>query len=276
MNIREIEPAFEKINERLLALEECAHKHVDDETDPVTTALQEIVPEHESEPEPEQEPEPEPEHEEENTQEQEAEPEPEPEPEPEQEEENTQEQKAEILTQPDTESEVELEGKFPDSEIPLNELVAMDVRPFGAADVANAIMNHPKLKHARELVMKPETGVMEKVQSFRFTDGTFMVPSRETFQRLVAETKIDEVEWVKDVSDCEDICLRFNAKSIELGINSCGRIMSWSGGHCFIIAIVRDDESLGFAFLEPQTDTLLTDEIGEGMYSLENCLIIIN
>ena len=270
MNIREIEPAFEKIHERLLALEECAHKHVDDETDPVTTALQEIVPESQALQESEPESEPEPEHEEENEQEQEAEPE------PKHEEENEQEQEAEISTQPDTESEVELEERFPDGEIPLNELVAMDVCPFGAADVANAIMNHPKLKHARELVMKPETGVMEKVQSFRFTDGTFMVPSRETFQRIVAETNIDEVEWVKEVSDCEDICLRFNAKSIELGINSCGRIMSWSGGHCFIIAIVRDDESLGFAFLEPQTDTFLTDEIGEGMYSLENCLIIIN
>ena len=154
--------------------------------------------------------------------------------------------------------------------------IASDVKPYKVAEVINAAMNHPKLRHARELVMKPETGVMEKVQSFRLTDGTFMVPSREVFERVVLETKIDEVEWVKDVADCEDISLRFNARCIELGLNSCGRVMSWSGGHCFIIAIVRDGDSLGFAFLEPQTDEFLTDALGEGQYSLDNCLILIN
>ena len=255
MKIQDIVPAFEQLNRRLEVLEEHAHTHKgsEDKGDPVTSALEEIF----DEPEPEQAAEqPEPE--------QETEPDPEP------------EQEAEISTEANTESEAESESRFPADDIPLSELVSLDVRPFDAADVANAIMNHPKLRHARELVMKPETGQMEKVQSFRFTDGTFMVPSRETFERLVAETKIDEVEWVKEVSDCEDICLRFNAKCIELGINSCGRIMSWSGGHCSIIAIVRDGDSLGFSFLEPQTDKFLTDEIGEGMYSLENCLIIIN
>ena len=183
-----------------------------------------------------------------------------------------------IGLQPDTAGGAEADATFQEDKdnVPFSELVATDVRPFSAAAVANAIMNHPKLRHARELVMKPETGVMEKVQAFRFTDGTFMVPSRETFERLVRETKIDEIEWVKNVSDCEDICLRFNAKCIELGINSCGRIMSWSGGHCFIISIVRDSDSLGFAFLEPQTDQLLTDEVGDGKYSLEDCLIIVN
>lgn len=254
MNINEIVPEFEEIKSRLGALEQQAHVHQGEEAeDAVTSVLEEIVDENTEETAPEQETEPETE------------------PEPEQE----QEQEAEISTQANTQSEAEPEGRFSD-EIPLYDLVSMDVHPFSAADVANAIMNHPELRHARELVMKPETGVMEKMQSFRFTDGTFMVPSRETFERLVRETKIDEVEWVKEVSDCEDICLRFNAKCIELGINSCGRVMSWSGGHCFIIGIVRDGDSIGFAFLEPQTDQFLTDEVGHGQYSLDNCLIIIN
>ena len=258
MKIQDIVPAFEQVNRRLEVLENHAHTHEgsEDKGDPVTSALEEIFDESEPEQDAEQ---PEPE------QEVEAEQETEPEP----------EQDAAIELQPETENEVEPESRFPD-DLSLSELVSMDVRPFGAADVANAIMNHPKLRDARELVMKPETGVMEKMQSFRFTDGTFMVPSRETFERLVSETKIDEVEWVKEVSDCEDICLRFNAKCIELGINSCGRVMSWDGGHCFIIAIVRDGDSLGFTFLEPQTDQFLTDEVGEGMYSLDNCLIIVN
>ena len=242
MNVQDIVPAFEAINERLNALEKKAHTHEDKE-DPVAEALEEIFDEDESE-------------EQESESEAEAEPEPEP----------------EIDASADTGNEVDPEERFSEE----SELATLDVRSFSAADVANAIMNHPKLRHARELVMKPETGVLEKVQAFRFTDGTFMVPTREAFEQLVKDTKIDEIEWVQDVSDCEDIALRFNAKCIELGMNSCGRVMSWSGGHCFIIAVVRDGDSLGFAFLEPQTDQFLTDEVGEGMYSLENCLIIIN
>lgn len=238
MNIVEIPKRFNEIERRLKSLEGTQHSH--DEPQPEQT-VEQLDAEQENKPEPEAE----------------------------------EDVGGEIELQPETESEVESEDRFPDDR-QLSALVSLDVYPFSAADVANAIMNHPQLRDARELVMKPETGVMEKMQSFRFTDGTFMVPSRETFQRLVAETKIDEVEWVKEVSDCEDICLRFNARCIELGINSCGRIMSWSGGHCFIIAIVRDGDSLGFAFLEPQTDKFLTDEVGEGRYALDNCLIIIN
>ena len=152
-----------------------------------------------------------------------------------------------------------------------------DVVEYSASDIATALISHPELSEAREYVMHPETGRVEKMQAFRFTDGTYRVPTREMFQRIVDETKIDEIEWVAEKSDCEDISLRFNARCIELGLNSCGRVMSWSGGHCFIIAVVRDEEGLGFACLEPQTDKILSsDELGEGSYSLENCLILIN
>ena len=165
-----------------------------------------------------------------------------------------------------------------DAEAVLKDDIETDVRTYGVQNVVAGLMANPKLKNAREKVMDPSTGELREVQAFRLTDGTFRVPSIEMVERIVAETDIDEIEWVKGVQDCEDISLRFNAKCLELGINSCGRVLSWSGGHCFIICMAYDATgTLVFKFLEPQTDQFLSDEqVGSGMYSLENCLIIIN
>lgn len=272
MKINEIAPKFEEIDERLGSLESMQHSHEDDEEASEVVELPEGVP---TEISPESLVE-EPESADEETPDEEV----------------SAEEGSDPPVEEDTEEEVDIDttrfhtetqsAATPDKvdsvvdNTDLKDVIAADVKPYKVAEVINAAMNHPMLRNARELVMKPETGQMEKVQSFRLTDGTFMVPSREVFERVVLETKIDEVEWVKDVTDCEDISLRFNARCIELGLNSCGRVMSWSGGHCFIIAIVRDEDSLGFVFLEPQTDQFLTDEVGEGQYSLENCLILIN
>ncbi len=279
MKLTEVEPRIEELTNRLITLQKCFEAHT---RSPVDDAHVEAVDPASMDP-PAALPKPE------------VEPEVEPEAEatearvPEASEETVEASDPPIAETPEEEEvDIDFERFHKETEsaatpaevasvdLDLSAVIAQDVKPYKIVEVINAAMNHPKLRNARELVMKPETGQMEKVQSFRLTDGTFMVPSREVFERVVAETKIDEVEWVKDVTDCEDISLRFNARCIELGLNSCGRVMSWSGGHCFIIAIVRDGDSLGFAFLEPQTDQFLTDEVGEGQYSLENCLILIN
>ena len=157
----------------------------------------------------------------------------------------------------------------------LQALVEKDAKLFPADAVARAICKHPILGSAREDVFIMEEARSIKAQPFRLTDGNFRVLSRPMIEKVVAETKIDQVKWMEDVSDCEDIALRFNARCLELGFNSCGRVLSWSGGHCFILFIVRgEDDELDFLFLEPQTDAFI--EPGEGQYSMENTLILIN
>ena len=107
-------------------------------------------------------------------------------------------------------------------------------------------------------------------------DGRHVFRAQSTvIERIVQETKIDALDWSADVSDCEDICLRFNSRCLELGLNSCGRVLSWSGKHCFIVFISRDENGeIDLLFFEPQTDRFI--EPGEGKYNMENALILIN
>ena len=157
----------------------------------------------------------------------------------------------------------------------LKKAIKEDLVRFGANDVANAMIRHPVVRRCRESAFVMETGETVKTQPFRLTDGTFFVLSRPVIERIVQETKIDALDWSADVSDCEDICLRFNSRCLELGLNSCGRVLSWSGRHCFVVFISRNEGGeLDLLFFEPQTDRFV--EPGEGMYNMENALILIN
>ena len=116
----------------------------------------------------------------------------------------------------------------------------------------------------------------EKGQSYplRLPDAKYYVPSRDMLDRILKDTKVDEVEWVKDKEDCEDIARLFVQRCNDIGINSVGRVCAWSGGHAFCVAIVQDGTSVDFVFLEPQTDEIITDM--KDMYDITNALIIIS
>lgn len=187
---------------------------------------------------------------------------------------------AEIDEQTATDAEIDKETVEDTSEdaAPFSELrsaISEDASLFTAGDVMQAYLKHPELIKARETVWDMDSGKERKMQPVRLTDGNFKVLTKPMIEQVVAETKIDEVEWAADVSDCEDICLRFNSRCLELGFNSCGRVMSWAGQHCFIVFLYRDETNkLGFLFFEPQTDQFITEFVDN--YSLENCLIVIN
>lgn len=176
-------------------------------------------------------------------------------------------------------SDPEPKPKAPDTDddfAELKQLIKDDSVEFSSNDVLNTFMSHPILRNVRENAFVMETGEHVKVQPIRLTDGNYKVVSMATIEEVAKQTKIDQVEWVADVSDCEDICLRFNSRCLELGMNSCGRIMSWSGNHCFIVFLYRtEDNQVNFAFFEPQTDQFVALD-SEPKYSSENCFMIIN
>ena len=73
------------------------------------------------------------------------------------------------------------------------------------------------------------------------------------------------------------------AEAHSYGLNSVGRVKSWSGGHAFNAAVVSvGDGDLELVFFEPQDQTkdkIVTEEeiLGDenSKYSLENALVII-
>ena len=186
----------------------------------------------------------------------EAEPEPEPEP--------------DAASDNDTAAD---EGTAPD----FTELMAAveeDVKEYSQAVVNTAFYAEVCKKFNCWETVQLRDGGTGQSYPLRLPDGEYYVPSREMLDRILKETKVDEVEWVKDKEDCEDIARLFVQRCNDIGINSVGRVMAWSGGHAFCVAVVQDGTSVDFVFLEPQTDQIITDM--KDMYDISNALIIIS
>lgn len=157
----------------------------------------------------------------------------------------------------------------------LKRAIERDVKAFSQNEIANAMLNELCIKFGcRESAYVMEEGRSINVQPFRLTDGTYKVVSRNMLQRILRETKVDAIEWQSDSYDCEDIARKFATRCADLGINSVGRVMSWSGRHAFCIAVVQSGDGVAFEFIEPQTDEFI--EVLEGKYDLSNALIVIS
>ena len=157
----------------------------------------------------------------------------------------------------------------------LRQAIDDDSEDVSSGEIANALLNQVCVgMDCRESAFIMEKGESVRTQPFRLTDGTYKVVTRETIERLVKETKVDEIEWTAEEYDCDDIARKFVTRCVDLGLNSVGRVMSWSGKHAFNIAVIREGNGIEFVFIEPQTDEFI--EPGDGAYSLENALIIIS
>lgn len=156
----------------------------------------------------------------------------------------------------------------------LIEAISGDVKEVGANDVANMLLNDVCIKHnCREDVFIMEKGDNVRGQPFRLTDSTYKVVGDDMFDRILRETQVDAIQWQSNDYDCEDIARKFVTRCVDLGINSVGRVMSWSGGHAFCVAIIQDGKGVKPVFVEPQTDQII--ESLTGKYSLDNALIVI-
>ena len=150
-----------------------------------------------------------------------------------------------------------------------------DLTEFSAKQVGQALLDKVCIPYGcREKVFIMEKGDSVRAQPFRLTDKYYKVLPIDRIQLVLDKTKVDEIEWEAEEYDCDDIARKLVTRCVDLGINSVGRIMSWSGEHAFCIAIVYDGDELDFVFIEPQTDEIITSL--EGKYDLSNALIIIS
>ena len=153
-------------------------------------------------------------------------------------------------------------------------VVAHDMKEYTQETVNAAFYSEVCKKFNCFETVQLRNGTTGQSYPLRLPDAKYYVPSRDMLDRILRETKVDEVEWVKDKEDCEDIARLFVQRCNDIGINSVGRVMAWSGGHAFCVAIVQDGTSVDFVFLEPQTDEIITDM--SDMYDITNALIIIS
>lgn len=157
----------------------------------------------------------------------------------------------------------------------LREVVQADVKECSTSEVMDIFFRTPVLNQSRSSAFIMETGESVRSQPVHFTDSVSYVVREETFDVIIRETSVDQIQWHSEMGDCDDIARHFaNVCRMKLKINSVGVVFAWSGGHCFNIAIVRDNDSdnLKYVFLEPQSDRKI--EVGEGMYNIENALIV--
>lgn len=157
----------------------------------------------------------------------------------------------------------------------LSEAIRESVRDVDVSEVANLLLNKVCIPlNCREDAFIMETGETVRAQPFRTTDKIYSVPTFEMLQRVLRETQVDAIKWQRETMDCEKIARLFTTRCCDLGIDSVGRVCSWSGGHAFCVAIVFKGENLDVVFIEPQTDEIITELTGK--YDLTNAFMLLS
>ena len=126
----------------------------------------------------------------------------------------------------------------------------------------------------RERVRNLETGKVVRVKPFRLTDRVYNVVSKRILHRVLKDISAQVEPITASGFDAEDRARRLVNQFANLGINSVGRVISWSGNHAFVVAVVTDDDNLIVEFVE--TDTKQIVQVGSGKYDLHDSLIIIS
>lgn len=98
-------------------------------------------------------------------------------------------------------------------------------------------------------------------------DGWIAAITPEAMTRYLVENNISKLQYVRETDegrnfDCDDFALTLRADLIrDHGLNSCAVVAGNSHAWCAFILV--GDHGLEVAFIEPQTDGLVTDLIGQ-------------
>lgn len=95
-------------------------------------------------------------------------------------------------------------------------------------------------------------------------DGKYYLPSQRDAWRIIEWSQVNTIPWQRDQYDCDDHAEALRHDFRKFGVNSCGFIVDWSGGHAYNVLVFPDGQ---WWFLEPQADRIVA--IGAGIYELE-------
>ena len=130
-----------------------------------------------------------------------------------------------------------------------------------------------------EVMSALESALGRDVRPFSGTtmDSQIMAISRESMARYLGANPVDQRQYIRDSGgrnyDCDDFALSLRAALIrDHGYNSCAVIAG--DVHAFNAFILAGEHGAEVAFVEPQTDGLVTELTGE--YSVDRrCEVII-
>ncbi|AFH21856.1 hypothetical protein OSG_eHP11_00045 [environmental Halophage eHP-11] len=102
-------------------------------------------------------------------------------------------------------------------------------------------------------------------------DGSYYATDRDGVESLARIG--DALDWLPyrpDRFDCEEYAeLLVAIAAFVGGVNACGVVYDWSGGHAYNVVVTTDGEAI---FVESQTGEIVT--VGEGSYALDDATII--
>ena len=101
-------------------------------------------------------------------------------------------------------------------------------------------------------------------------DGKYYLPSQRDAWRIIEWSQVNTIPWQAEQYDCDDHAEALRHDFRKFGVNSCGFIVDWSGGHAYNFLIFADRQ---YWFLEPQADRIVA--IGAGIYKMERADILL-
>jgi len=109
-------------------------------------------------------------------------------------------------------------------------------------------------------------------------DGKYQIPHIDDLEKAIDETVIDEIDWVKNTFDCDDISMHFHSiLALEYSYNGCGIVLSFASKHAFNILISHRGSryNLQVHVFEPQSDKMWTPNIKKDKYIIKDQTILI-
>lgn len=101
-------------------------------------------------------------------------------------------------------------------------------------------------------------------------DGKYYLPSQRDAWRIIEWSQVNTIPWQKEQYDCDDHAEALRHDFRSFGVNSCGFVVDWSGGHAYNFIPFADEQ---YWFLEPQSDRIIA--IGAGIYKMERADILL-
>ena len=85
-------------------------------------------------------------------------------------------------------------------------------------------------------------------------DSKYWTVPIDTWEKMIARTKIDHKQYVAERYDCDDFAFSLKGRIGQLfSVNGCGLVVDFSGSHAYNLIIT---DTLELAALEPQADRL--------------------
>ena len=103
-------------------------------------------------------------------------------------------------------------------------------------------------------------------------DTKYYLCGRKELEDILSSGLIETIKYKSNIFDCDNFALLFSALvNLEIGINSVGIVIDYTGGHAYNLVILSDGKVV---FIEPQNNQIVELK-EEGLYQLKHGVIII-